>query len=279
MDDALTTAARNRVAHVLHARFGGVQVRMAAAADVTPSLINKILKGVQPPTEDFLRRLGRLPGVSEQWALSGEGEMEAAPAAPANACPVTSVLIPGAPKAHPEHFSGETFPAVADQAAGCYYHRVEAGSELLMDPAWGYRRGDLVLLQTDPARVWQGLTAQQRLCVIDWAADPAAATTAAAVFPVPARLVHVAGVGWVFERRGLYARGLYDLTLERAFLGPFSLGREVDACKVTPARDEMVKAAKKHPAGAGFAEDFRMVTPHNVLAMELLMVRRKTVDG
>ena len=279
MDDADVTRARSRILLVLHKRFGGVQVRMAAAAGVVPSLVNKVIKGVQPPTEEFLQKLGRLPGVNEAWMLTGEGEMDAVPAPPPHACPVTSALLPGDPKMHARFFSGELFPAVAEHAAGCYYHRVEAGNELLLQPDWGYRRGDLILLQTDPALIQETLTGHPRLCVVDWAADAAGPPAAAPAVPVPARLVNVAGVGWVFQRGDQYVFGLYDMAFEFGFLGPFAHGRAIDSCKVAPVRAALAKAAAKSPEKAKFAANLRMITPRSVLAMEMLMVRRRTVDG
>src|SRR5262245_59871342 len=89
---------------------------MAEALGSSHPVVSRVLRGEQDPPGKLLEALAKWPGVNVRWLFAGEGE----PSSDRNLfggggcfCPVSKMLLPGPPAAHPETLTWTSFP-VAD---------------------------------------------------------------------------------------------------------------------------------------------------------------------
>lgn len=138
---------KERVLCVLDQVFSGNQSRMGGEIGVAPSLLNKVSKGVQPATDELMRRIASIPGLNQQWVLTGEAMMFQNPIA---TLPVSEKFLQGTPKEWKAELTGNRFGVPSDFAReSCYYYKIGPGSDLLKFPGGEYKAGDLLLIETD----------------------------------------------------------------------------------------------------------------------------------
>lgn len=158
--------ARQRVQLVLERMFDSNQTRLGHALGVSHTLVNLVVRSVQPPTRNLMARLGAIEGVNPRWADTGEGE----PFVPdtRGTLPVSAVLLPGPPADHAALLTGERYEVVpAFERPSCYYWRLPAGHPATAVDAWRLLPGDLLLLETSRAVVEARGGLHRKWCVLD----------------------------------------------------------------------------------------------------------------
>lgn len=159
------TAARERFVLVLERLFAGNQTRLARALGVTQAFVSIVVRGVQPPTRNLMARVGVVERVNPHWAATGEGE----PLRPdtRGTLPVSDMLLPGGLADHSALLTGERYAVASEhERATCYFWRLPPDHYAATVAPWRLRRGDLILLDTDPAVIVNLLAAGGRMCVL-----------------------------------------------------------------------------------------------------------------
>lgn len=87
------TPLAERVRLALQLVFHGHQSDMAAAFNVSHSMISRIVRGLQQPGHALIGKLALRPEIESHWLYTGEGSMESVKAASSSAPrdPVTTV--------------------------------------------------------------------------------------------------------------------------------------------------------------------------------------------
>lgn len=156
-------AARKRVQVVLGRLYDENQTRLANALQVSHTLVNLVVRSVQPPTKNLMARLGTIEGVNPHWAATGEGEPFARDAR--GTLLVSEVLLPGPPSSHTSLMNGERFAvAPAFDRSSCYYWRLPQGHPAMAVEAWRLRAGDLLLLESREVTSVASITG--KMCVL-----------------------------------------------------------------------------------------------------------------
>jgi hypothetical protein len=156
-------AARKRIQVVLERLYDTNQTRLANALHVSHTLVNLVVRAVQPPTRNLMARLGTIEGVNPHWAATGEGE----PFVPdtRGTLPISEVLLPGPPASHSHLMTGERFTvAPAFDRPSCYFWRLPNGHPAAAVNAWRLRSGDLLLLEF--REVTSAATITEKMCVL-----------------------------------------------------------------------------------------------------------------
>ena len=144
---------------------------MARDVSCSPSVLTKIAAGSQSPGRRLLTAISSHPKVNPSWLLAGKGEPLLADSNEVPAAgwplPISRQALPGAPEAHPELLSGESFPtAGAFYRPSRYWLEVQPNEPLLRFRHLYLRPRDLLLVETDDSWWTQMRTVHERICVV-----------------------------------------------------------------------------------------------------------------
>ena len=143
-----------RLHWILENNFGGRQAAMARKLDTDSSALSRILAGERRPSIELLIAIARLPNVSANWLLLGQGDPCTNREEPVLGCPIpiANQPLPGCPVDHRALLTREFFgvPAQVYQESR-YFLRLGPDCELLSSESGRFVAGDLVLLETSGA--------------------------------------------------------------------------------------------------------------------------------
>lgn len=182
-----------RVTWLLDTRFDGNRSAMAKAIGFSHTVIANVVKG-KAPGHRLLDSIATRLGVDHEWLQSGDGQpfVPGVEVDAGRGLPVTNVLLPGPPLAHQPLLTGGwvQLQAVASSPT-TYWLELTATQAVVRRPAFGFRRGDRLLMETDPAKFPPESDLRDRLCVVRVGGNLRLATVthhAASMDDGPARL-------------------------------------------------------------------------------------------
>jgi hypothetical protein len=167
---ALATTSE-RVTWLLDHVWDGNRSAMARDVGCSPSVLTKIAAGSQSPGRRLLTAISSHPKVNPSWLLAGKGEPLLADSLEVPAAgwplPISSQALPGAPDAHHDILSGESFPtAGAFYRPSRYWLEVQPKEPLLRIRHLCLRPRDLLLVETDESWWTQAHIVHERICVV-----------------------------------------------------------------------------------------------------------------
>lgn len=160
-----------RVTWLLDHVWGCNRSAMARDVGCSPSVLTKIAAGSQSPGRRLLTAISAHPKVNPSWLLAGTGEPLLADSSEVPEAgwplPISKQALPGAPKAHHDLLSGESFPtAGAFYRPSRYWLEVQSREPLLRMRHLCLRPRDLLLVETDPSYWPQARMVHERICVV-----------------------------------------------------------------------------------------------------------------
>jgi transcriptional regulator with XRE-family HTH domain len=163
-----STAGR-RVKWLLDARFTDNRSEMARAIGFSPAAVGQVVSGSKPPGRRMLTAIVQKLGVDAGWLLEGKGEPFGAKAEAADAAvwmPVRDSLLPEPLPRELRELSDRTVVVPGYRPSTQYWFRLGRAEPVLDVPQLGFRKGDLLLMETDPARFPAEEHLLQHLCAV-----------------------------------------------------------------------------------------------------------------
>ncbi len=152
----------DRLAWVLRVWFTGSQTAMARALGVSQASVSRAVRGRNQPSGKLLTAAAALPGLSEEWLLTGRGApqtvavQDAGPRPHVTASlPVSAGILPGPPANCTLRLQGESFPVPeVHYTPTRYWLRVTDALKMAGGLSTRLIAGDLALMETD-RRAWE----------------------------------------------------------------------------------------------------------------------------
>jgi hypothetical protein len=139
---------------------------MARAIGFSHAAVGQVVSGAKPPGGRMLKAIVEKLGVDAGWLLEGKGEPFGAKAEVADAAvwmPVRDRLLA---EPLPRELSNRTVVGPGYRPSTQYWYRLRATEPVLDVRPLGFRKGDLLLMETDPARFPAEEHLTDRLCAV-----------------------------------------------------------------------------------------------------------------
>lgn len=157
-----------RVRWLVTTRFGGNRSGMAKAIGFSHTVIANIVNG-KAPGRRLLEAIATRLGVDLVWLQGGEGQpfRRESGAGAGRGIPVTDVLLPGPPLDNQALITGDwvDVPEVVASPT-VYWLALKSSQPIARQPSSGFRVGDHLLMETDPAKFPPETSFHQRLCLV-----------------------------------------------------------------------------------------------------------------
>ena len=145
--------APERIKWLVETRFNGNRSAMAKAIGFSHAIVGRVVAGAQPGRR-LLEAVAKQLHVNAAWLERGEGQPFPHDQVEENrGIPMTNVLLPGPPSAHQDMITGGwvTVPEIV-ASPSVYWLALQSTQSVVMKPSSGFRTGDHLLMETDPAR-------------------------------------------------------------------------------------------------------------------------------
>jgi hypothetical protein len=158
--------AAARIKWLVEARFGGNRSALAKAVGFSHTIVGRVVAGAKPGRHLLDAVVTRL-GVDRDWLDSGEGQ----PFPPERAdgdrgIPVAKSPLPGPPLSHQPLLEGWIVVPEIVPSPTLYWLALKRGQPIVAKSSSGFRAGDLLLMETDPAKFPREADLFGDLCVV-----------------------------------------------------------------------------------------------------------------
>jgi len=156
----------NRIGWLLETRFHGNRSAMAKRIGFSHTIIARVVGGANPGPR-LRDAIATHLHVDPDWLRTGKGQPFAVSATdPSSAMPVSGVLLPGPPQHHQDQIiHWITVPEVVSSPSR-YWLTLRAVQPIVRQPSSGFRTGDHLLMETDPAKFPSETDLFDHLCVL-----------------------------------------------------------------------------------------------------------------
>ena len=159
---------QRRVAWLVESLFRGKRSAMASAIGFSHTIVARVINGGTPGKRLLAAIEGQL-NLNPGWLMTGRGQ----PFPPdgdvhtRHGIPVMTTFLPGPPLLHQELLSDLRIqvPEIVPTAS-LYWLVLRVGQPILRNPSSGFRSGDHLLMETDPAKFSSEAKIFYDLCVV-----------------------------------------------------------------------------------------------------------------